>query len=80
MRLAAILSDSQDWISSSTHLTARPPRLTGLGNLPCETRRQIVLRDKPVRVLTAGTVLFCLSLAAYAGERLSPDNSLRRRA
>jgi hypothetical protein len=33
-----------------------------------------------LRVLTAETVLFCLSLAAYAGERLSPDNSLKRRA
>ena len=33
-----------------------------------------------LRVLIAETVLFCLSLAAYAGERLSPDNSLKRRA
>jgi len=33
-----------------------------------------------LRVLTAETVLLCLSLAAYAGERLSPDNSLKRRA
>jgi hypothetical protein len=33
-----------------------------------------------LRVLIAETVLFCLSLATYAGERLSPDNSLKRRA
>jgi Domain of unknown function (DUF4345) len=33
-----------------------------------------------LRVLIAETVLFCLSLAAYAGERLSPDNSRSRRA
>jgi hypothetical protein len=39
LRLAAILSASQDWISASTHPTARPPKLTGLGNVPCETRK-----------------------------------------
>ena len=33
------LSASQDWISSSTHPTARPPRLTGFGNVPCETHK-----------------------------------------
>jgi hypothetical protein len=36
---AAILSASQDWISASTHPTARPPKLTGLGKVPCETRK-----------------------------------------
>jgi hypothetical protein len=39
LRLAAILSASQAWISSSTHPTARPPKLTGRGNVPCETRK-----------------------------------------
>ncbi len=32
-----------------------------LGNVPCETRRKIVLRDKPVRFLTAGkSQMVCL--------------------
>jgi hypothetical protein len=39
LRLAAILSVSQDWISSSSHPTARSPKRTGLGNLPCDTRK-----------------------------------------
>jgi hypothetical protein len=43
-------------MSDSSQPTARPPKGTGLGNVPSEMRMYMVLRDRPTLALTAGSL------------------------